>query len=154
MVFGALKKAFGAAVSGVNRELNAAYSQNTDFLEAVCAAAALVAASDGDIEQSERSKIISLIQKHPQLGKLYSLDVIEKTAETMFKRAGEASGRQALARELDDIKARPDGAQMGEDVYLVAFDVAYADGEIETAEQTTLDKLARRLGVDPSKFEF
>ena len=154
MVFGALKKAFGAAVSGVNRELNAAYSQNTDFLEAVCAAAALVAASDGDIEQSERSKIISLIQKHPQLGKLYSLDVIEKTAETMFKRAGEASGRQALARELDDIKARPDGAQMGEDVYLVALDVASADGEIEAAEQSTLDKLARRLGVDPSKFEF
>lgn len=153
-MFGALKKAFTAGFSGITRELNAAYGENTDFLEAVCAAAALVAMADGEIEATERAKIISLIQKHPSLGKLYNLDVIEKTAESMFRRASEASGRQALARELDDIKGRPDGAKMGEDVYLVALDVAGADGEIEPEEQAVLEKIARRIGVDPSKFEF
>jgi tellurite resistance protein TerB len=154
MVFGALKKAFTAGFSGVTRELNAAYGENTDFLEAVCAAAALVAFADGEIEPEERAKIVSLIQKHPSLGKLYGIDVIEKTSDTMFKRAAEASGRQSLARELDDIKGRPDGARMGEDVYLVALDVANADGELEPEEQAVLAKIAKRLGVDASQFDF
>lgn len=45
MVFGALKRTASAAFSGVTKELNASYGENTDFLEAVCAAAALVAAA-------------------------------------------------------------------------------------------------------------
>lgn len=154
MVFAALKRAAQSAFSGATRELNAAYGSNTDFLEAVCAASALVAASDGEIEATERTKIIALIQKHPSLGKLYSQSVIEQTAEAMFRRAVDASGRQALARELDDIKSRPDGHQMGEDVYLIAMDVADADGEREPQEDATLKKIAARLGVDASKFEF
>lgn len=153
-MFGALKRATQAAFSGVTKELNASYGENTDFLEAVCAASTLVAAADGEIEPSERSKIVSLIQKHPSLGKLYSLSVIVATAETMFERAGGASGRQALARELDDVKSRPGAAQMGEDVYLVALDVASADGEVEPQEDVVLKKIAARLGVDVSKFDF
>lgn len=154
MVFGALKRAAQAAFSGVTRELNAAYGENTDFLEAVCASAALVAMADGEIEPEERAEIIKLVQKHPSLGKLYSITVIESTAEAMFKRAASASGRQGLARELDDIKGRPNGAQMGEDVYLVALDVANSDGELEPEEEATLKKIASRLGVDASKFDF
>ena len=154
MVFGALKRAFGAAAGGVVKELSAEYGANTDFLEAVCAAAALVAASDGEIEPGERTKIIALVQKHPQLGKLYNLSIIEQTAEKMFQRAGDASGRQGLARELDDIKGRPNGQTMGEDVYLVALDVASADGEVEPQEEVVLKKIAARLGVDASKFDF
>lgn len=49
-MFGALKRAMGAGA----REVKAEYGENKDFLEAVCAAAALVAAADGDIEESER----------------------------------------------------------------------------------------------------
>jgi tellurite resistance protein len=153
-MFGALKKALTAGFSGVTRELNASYGENTDFLEAVCAAGALVAFADGEIEPEERTAIISLIQKHPSLGKLYSTDVIEKTAASMFKRAADASGRQALARELDDIKSRPDAARMAEDIYLVALDIANADGDLEQEEQAVLAKIANRLGVDASKFDF
>ena len=154
MVFGALKRLAGNLAGAVTREINAAYGENTDFLEAVAASAALVAYADGDLEAAERSAIVSLIQKHPSLGKLYPLDVIEKTAEAMFKRAESASGRQALARELDDIKGRPNGTQMAEDVYLVALDVANAAGELEPEEEVVLKKVAARLGVDASKFDF
>jgi tellurite resistance protein TerB len=150
MVFGMLKKIAGAA----SKEVKAEYSQNKDFLEAVLAAAALVAAADGDIEESERRKVISVISNHPQLSKLYSSQVIEQTAETMFKRAKDFSGRQLLARELDDIKGRPDGPQMAEDAYMIALDIAHSDGELEDAEKEVLKKLANRLNVDPSKFEF
>lgn len=144
-----MKKAFSAGA----KEVAADYSQNKDYLEAVCAAAALVANADGEIEDSERSKVVRVLASHPVLGKMYQQGVIEQTAEVMFKRAKDASGRQSLARELDDIKGRDNG-QMAEDVYLVAVDVAHADGEIEPEEDVVLKKIASRLNVDPSKFDF
>ncbi|ELT47058.1 tellurite resistance TerB family protein [Brucella intermedia] len=149
-MFGILKKMGGAAA----KEMKAEYSQNKDFLEAVCAASALVAAADGDIEESERRKVVSIITNHAQLSKLYDANAIEQTAEAMFKRAKDASGRNQLARELDDIKGRADGAQMAEDAYLIALDVAYADGELEPQEEEVLKKIAARLGIDTSKFDF
>lgn len=149
-MFNLLKRSVGAAA----KEVKADYSQNKDFLEAVLAASALVAAADGDIEEAERRKVISIVSNHPQLSKLYQSKIIEETAEAMFKRAKDASGRQQLARELDDIKNRPDGQQMAEDAYLIAQDIAFSDGELEPAEEQVLKKIANRLGVDPSKFEF
>lgn len=149
-MFGALKKAFGAGA----REVQANYSQNKDYLEAVCAASALVAMADGELEEVEKNKVIALLTNHSTLGKMYDRATVENTAETMFKRAKDASGRQSLARELDDIKGRPDGAQMAEDVYLIAVDVSAADGEVEPEEKVVLEKIASRLGVDPAKFTF
>lgn len=149
-MFGALKKAFKAGAT----EVKAEYGENRDFLEAVCAAVALVAAADGDIEESERRKAISIITNHSQLGRLYKQNEIEQTSERMFKLAKDASGRQQLARELDDIKGRPNGPAMADDVYLVALDIANADGEIEPEEKAVLAKIAARLGVDPSRFDF
>ena len=149
-MLGTLKRAFGGAA----KEVRAEYAANRDYLEAVCAAAALVAMADGEIEDAEKFKIVKLITGHATLGKLYQQSVIEQTATEMFGRAKESSGRQQLARELDDIKGRPDGAQMAEDVYLMALDIAKADGEMEPQEEAVLKKIAARLGVDPAKFEF
>lgn len=149
-IFGALKK----AVSSGAREVSAEYSTNKDFLEAVCAASALVAMADGELEDTERNKAISIITGHSVLSKLYQRDVIEQTVDTMFKRAKDSSGRQALAREMDDIKGRPEGAKMAEDVYLIACDISMADGTAEPQEVEVLKKIANRLGVDPARFEF
>jgi len=150
MVFGLLKKIAGGAA----REVSAEYGQSRDFLEAVCAAAALVAWADGELEQSERTKVVNLIQNHPTLGKIYKQDVIEQTANTMFSRGKDSSGRQLLARELDDLKGKPNGTQMSEDVYLLALDIASADGDVAEQETVVLQKIATRLGVDVSKFDF
>lgn len=149
-MFGLLKRAVTAGAT----EVKAEYGENKDFLEAVCAAVALVAAADGDIEETERRKAVSIITNHSTLGKLYKQNDIESVSEAMFKKAKDSSGRQQLARELDDIKARPNGAQMAEDVYLIAVDIANADGEVEPEEDVVLKKIAARLGVDASKFDF
>jgi tellurite resistance protein TerB len=149
-MFGILKKMVG----GATREVAAEYGQNKDFLEAVCAAASLVAWADGELEQSEKTKVVALIANHQTLGKLYKQDIIEQTASTMFSRGKDKSGRQQLARELDDLKGKPNGSQMAEDVYLLASDIAMADGTLEDEEQVVLEKIANRLGVDPKKFDF
>lgn len=149
-MFGLLKRVAGGAV----REVSAEYSTNKDFLEAVCAASALVAFADGELEDTERNKAIAIITSHSTLSKLYQRDVIEQTIDTMFKRAKDSSGRQSLARELDDLKGKPSGAQMAEDVYLIATDISMADDQAEPQEVEVLKKIANRLGVDPSRFEF
>ncbi len=149
-MFNILKRMAGGAA----REVAAEYGQNKDFLEAVCAAASLVGWADGDLDQSEKTKAVSLITNHPVLGKLYKQDVIEQTANTMFSRGKDKSGRQLLARELDDLKGKPNGSQMAEDVYLLASDIAGADGKMDPTEEDVLKKLATRMGVDASKFEF
>lgn len=152
--FSGLKRAVGAGAGAVTKEVSANYSGNLDFLEAVCAACALVAFADGELEDSERTKAIGIITGHTLLGKFYDRTVIETTIDTMFKRAKDASGRNSLGRELDDIVGRPEGAKMAEDVYLIATDIAMADGELEEAEGVMLKKIAGRLRVDTSKFEF
>lgn len=145
-----LKKAFKAG----STEISAAYGENKDFLEAVCAGVALVAMADGEIEETERRKALSIITNHSVLGKLYKQNDIEATGERMFKLAKDASGRQQLARELDDIKGRPTGAQMADDVYLICLDIANADGQVEPEEDVVLKKIAARLGVDTTRFDF
>ncbi len=149
-MFGALKRVMGSAATQVKAE----YGENKDFLEACCAACALVAAADGDIEDSERQKATRLITNHAALSKIYKQQEIETTLEMMFRRAKDASGRAQLARELDDLKGRPNGRTMAEDVYLLAVDVSMADGEQEPQEKVVLDKLAKRMDVDTTKFDF
>lgn len=72
----------------------------------------------------------------------------------MLTRAKDGSGRQALAEELDDVKANPNAGKMVKVMYLTAKDVAMASGDIDEKEAATLAKIANRLGVDPSSFEF
>ena len=149
-MFGLFKKVAGAAA----REVKADYSGNKDFLEGVCAVAALVAVADGDLEDSEKSKVIKLIAGHSTLGKMYDRSNIEATVEIMFARAKDSSGRQSLARELKEVKDLPNSKQMCEDIYLIGVDVANADGEMEEAESKMLVKIAELLGVNPSDFTF
>lgn len=149
-MFGAFKK----ALKGATKEVKAEYGKNKDFLEAVCAAVALVAAADGEIEDTEKNEAIQIISGHATLGKLYSQEEIRSTAATMFSRAGSNSGKQQLSRELSDVRGKEGGAQMAEDVYLVAVDIAAADGEQEEAETAVLNKIAKFLNVDPKNFQF
>jgi tellurite resistance protein TerB len=148
--FSALKKALGSGA----REISANYSSNKNFLNAVCASAALTANADGTIEDTERNKAITLITNHDQLSKLYDRKDIEAALEHAFKASKDATGRQALARDLEGVTKLEGGAQMAEDVYLVAMDIAGADGNVSEEEQAVMAKIAKRLSVDPSKFEF
>lgn len=127
------------------------FAGKTDFLEAVCAAAALVAAADGEIEDSEVEKTIKIITSNPDLSGAFSSRQIEQTAEAMLRRtqAGR-TGRLGLYKEIEDIAK--DG-EMAETVFVTALDVSEADGEMEPQERDVLRKIAGLLRVDPRKFD-
>ena len=126
-------------------------SGNTDFLEAVCAGAALVACADGDISDTEVETTIKTVSSNPTLNAAFSQSQIGATIDTMLKRAQAGrTGRVGLYKEIDDIASNDD---MKEIVYLCALDVAEAEGGIDPTEQAVLNKIASKLSLDPKKYD-
>jgi tellurite resistance protein TerB len=148
----AVKHAFASGA----KELNKEYAGSLNFLNGVSASCSLVIFADGTAEESEKKKAMDVLTGHTQLSSLYNRQQIESSLSSALSHAQTASGKQELARQLDSILTLQNGSQMAEDVYLVALDVASANSrhEIGEDEQKVLDKLAKRLNVDPSKFEF
>ena len=141
-MFGAFKKMVSGSVQK--------YSGRTDFLEAVCAAAALVAAADGDIEDAEVDSVVKTVTNHPDLSGAFDRRTIENTIQQMLSRAQTGRvGKMGLYKEIDDIANDGD---MAETVYLTALDVSESDGEIEPQEKEVLAKIAERLKIDTKKY--
>lgn len=139
-----LKKLTGAFTGSV-----AKVSGRKDFLEAVCAASALIAIADGEIEEQEIKGVTKAVMANANLAS-FDTRTIELTAENMFKRAeGGRVGRMGLWKEIEDISS---DIELAEIVFATALDIAESDGQIEEAEQKVLDQLAQRLHVDAKKF--
>lgn len=137
-MFGFLKKNAEAAASK--------FSGRTDFLEAVCASAALVAAADGEIEEGEIAATVKAIGANKTLTAGFDQRTIEQTMEKMLNRAaGGRVGRAGLWSEIEEVVKDP---EMAEAVVLTALDVAEGDGEIEPEEKVVLDRLAKVSNVD------
>lgn len=127
-------------------------SGNKDFLEAVCAASALVAAADGSIDDEEIEAALNSIKSHPKLSGAFDTREIETCADAMLKRveSGGRVGKMSLYKEIKDIKA---DSEMKEMVYLVALDVADADGSIDKDERKVLNKIAADLSLNARDYD-
>lgn len=137
-MFGMFKKNAAQAVQK--------FSGRTDYLEAVCAAAALIAAADGEIEDGEVKATIKAVSANKSLREGFEQTVIEQTIEKMLARAGGGRvGRAGLWTEIEEVLK---SADMAEAVVLTALDVAEGDGEIEPEEMKVLDRLAKMANVD------
>lgn len=141
-MFAALKSKLSG---GVNK-----YSGRKDFLEAVCAASALVAAADGDVSDSEVDQTIKAISSNAQLSAAFKSAEIERTADVMLKRAqGGRVGRSGLYTEIEQIANDHD---MAETVLLSALDVA-DHGGISAQEKEVLSKVAQKLGLNLASYD-
>lgn len=125
------------------------FSGRTDFLEAVCAAAALIAAADGEIEDSEVKATVKAVKANKSLSAGFDQSAIETCINKMLERAGGGRvGRMGLWEEIREVSK---DAEMAQSVVLTALDVAEGDGEIEPEEKVVLDRLAKELSVDLSR---
>jgi tellurite resistance protein TerB len=135
-------KMFGKKAEAVVSKFNG----RTDFLEATCAAAALIAAADGDIEDGEIKATIKAVKANKSLAGGFDQGTIEATINKMLDRAsGGRVGRSGLWDEIREVAKDPEMAQA---VVLTALDVAEGDGEIEPTEKVVLERLAKELSVD------
>lgn len=125
----------------------------TDLLEAICASASLIAAADGKIEDAEVAQALTVITNNQTLSASFDARAIEGCMDKMLARAkGGFSGRAGLMKEIDDVGGKG-VAEDCEVVFLVALDVAYADGSVGPEEQKMIDKLSSALKVDAKKFQ-
>lgn len=142
MLFNKLKNKLSGSVNK--------YAGKTDFLEAVCASAALVAAADGDIKEDEIKTTVAVVSSNPTLLAAFKPTAIEKTVETMLTRAKAGmTGRIGLYKEIEQVAS---DNEMAETVFLCAMDVAAADGEVGDKEQKVLNEVAKRLGLNASNY--
>ena len=123
--------------------------ENRDLLEAVVGGCLLIAAADGDIEDSEVKKIDSLLRTNKNLEHFGSeiTELVNRFSERL--QSGYRVARAEIVREIEDIKG---DQQHKEDVLLNMLTIAEADGEIEPAEQKELDTVAQRLGLRISDY--
>jgi tellurite resistance protein TerB len=126
------------------------FSGRKDFLEAVCAASALVAAADGDVSDAEVDQTVKAVSSNASLAAAFKASDIERTADAMLKRAqGGRVGRSGLYKELEDIANDHD---MAETVLLSALDVA-DHGGIDKKEKAVLAQIASRLGLNIANYD-
>lgn len=141
-MFAALKSKL---TGGVNK-----YSGRKDFLEAVCAASALVAAADGDVSDAEVDQTIKAITSNANLSAAFRTQEIERTADAMLNRAkGGRVGRSGLYKEIEDVSSDHD---MAETVLLSALDVA-DQGGIDDKEKAVLGTIAQKLGLNLANYD-
>jgi tellurite resistance protein TerB len=118
---------------------------NRDLMEAVVYGAIYVAAADGELEESELSKIETILSNNPALqGFGAELSNTIDRAKTDFK-SGARILRQNAEKELGDLAHSPAEALT---VLNVMLTVAEADGEIEDSELKALERSAKLLGLN------
>ena len=139
-MFGSIKEKFAKSASK--------FAGKTDLLEATCAACALIAAADGDIEDSELMTTLEALTNHPTLSAAFKQSQIETTANDMFKRAkGGAMGRIGLKKEIEQAKGKSTSDDL-ELILAVAIDVSRSDAEMEPSEMKVLNEIAGILRLD------
>lgn len=124
------------------------FSGRTDFLEATCAACALVAAADGDLGDDELVAAVAAVKANAAIAGAFDARAIETTMDKMCGRAVGRVGKAGLLKEISEIKS---DTEMAETVLLAALDVADKGG-IGPEERQVLAKIAGELGLDLNKY--
>ena len=119
---------------------------NRDLMEAVVYGSIYVAAADGELEESELSKIETILSNNPALqGFGAELSNTIDRAKADFNDGGPRIIRQNAEKELKDLAHSVDDAAT---VLNFMLTVAEADGEIEPAEMAVLEKAAKIMNLN------
>lgn len=137
-----LNKAFLAAqTAAANNGFFARYN-GKEFMEAIAAGCALIAAADGEVEEKEKKKFGRYLDVSPVLKHFDKRKIHSKFNEFCD------------GLEFSDVEAWKEVHQTPADqrqtVFNVMVAVAGSDGEIEPAEEKILRKLANDWGIDTS----
>lgn len=143
-MFGKLKEKLSGGASKI--------SGKTDLLEGIAAMAALVSAADGEVEDSEVGSILASLQNHSTLSAAFSGPEIERAVDKQLSRVKQgAAGRLSLNREIAEMVGKNPTDEL-EMAFVIAIDVASADGEIEPKEKEVLEKFGKSLGFSLSSY--
>ena len=141
---------FGKLFGGKAKDAINKYSGNKDFLEAMCAGCALVAAVDGSIDDAEFDQTLRVIQANSAISAGFSAQEIETAFTRLSKKTGTRSGKSELKNEIREAVERDKDGQLGQAIVLACLDVA-DQGGISEQETTILKDIANLCGQNYDK---
>lgn len=123
-----------------------------DLLEGICAACVMVGAADGDLSDDEATVALDRLTSHEVLSKAFAVSQIEAAFDKQAKRAKSGmSGRIGLQREIEQVRGKSTVEDM-EMLFMIAIDVASADGEIGVKERGALVKIGTIVGLSLNRY--
>lgn len=130
-------------------EVKVSKVENRDLMEAIVAGAVLVAFADGDCSGDELQKLDSIIAVNDNL-KHFGSEIgatIDKYA-AMYE-AGARLAKMKLMKEITDVNA---DEQQKVEAFIIAIEIADADGNIDDDELKILKEIGKALGLNPENY--
>ena len=125
--------------------------RNREFMEAVVAACAMVAAADGHIAPEEKRKMIGFLQRADEMKHFDTAQVVaffEKIAGN-YEFDGEIGKAEAL-KVIGRVRSKPEQARM---VVRVACVIGASDGNFDEDEKAAVRAICTDLGLPASDFD-
>lgn len=125
--------------------------KNKDFLEAIVAGCAMVAAADGNIDSSEKSKMSGFINRNEALKVFDMGHVITRfnyyaDGFAFDFNVGKAECLKAIAK----MKKNEEGARL---LVSVCCAIGAADGSFDEDEKKAVRDICKELGLNPIEFQ-
>ncbi|RYG58623.1 Tellurite resistance TerB [bacterium] len=140
-----------AASLSANLQTSAAKFKNKEFAEASMAMCALIAAADGTIDASERSKTAALITNNETLKIFPAAELKTKFDFYCDKLSADADfGRIEAIQAIAKNKAKPDQARA---VIQIGIIIGGADGNFDKNEMKAVRDACNAVGIPPSEFD-
>jgi tellurite resistance protein TerB len=125
--------------------------RNKEFMEAVVAGCAIVAAADGDVSSSEKQKMIGFIRNSDELKAFKIEDVIASFSDICGKFEFDAEiGRGEALRKIARIKGKSGADRL---LVRVCCAIGAADGDFDMSEKAAVTLICLELGLPASDFD-
>ncbi|MEP1318378.1 MAG: tellurite resistance TerB family protein [Roseibium sp.] len=125
--------------------------KNKQFMEAVIAGCALMAAADGNVSADEKKKMMGYIQqseelKHFDQGEMMASFQKIVTGFEFDMDLGKAEALKVIGR----LKGKDEQARI---LVRVVCAIGASDGDFDADEQALASQISRELGLDPKDFD-
>lgn len=118
--------------------------ENRDLMEAIVASAVLVGHADGSMDDGEIQKLNDIIAANDNLKHFGSEIGLTIDKYVSMYESGARLAKVKLMKEITDVQA--DEEQKLE-AFIIAIEIADADGEIDEAELKILKEIGQKLGL-------
>ncbi|MFC4305508.1 tellurite resistance TerB family protein [Cohnella boryungensis] len=124
--------------------------KNKDFMDAVVAGCAIVAAADGKIDSSEKQKMAGYINHNEELKVFDMSKVIERFNHFTSNFDFDAMiGKAEAMKPIIKFKDKPDVARV---IVSVCCAIGAADGDFDEQEKAVVREICRAVNLTPSDF--
>lgn len=125
--------------------------KNKDFANGTMAMCALIAAADGNVDSSERSKVAALITSNDVLSIFPASELRERFDHYCDKLNSDFDfGKVEAVQALGKLKKKEDQARA---VVQIGIIIGGADGSFDQSERAAVKSACQALGIPPSDFD-